>query len=67
LKGALEGVFADLTVSPTVGRSTSFEVTLVHAGKQTLLYSKLEKGQFPDDAKIIELVKEHAGHLKIRG
>lgn len=67
LKGVLDGLFIDLPVTPTVGRSSSFEVTLHHEGKVTVLYSKLEKGVFPDDANIIKLIKEHAKHIQFKG
>jgi len=67
LKGVLDSVFVGLNVTPTVGRRSSFEVSLSHSGKMILLYSKLEKGRFPDDSDVIQLIKEHAKHIQVKG
>ncbi|KAJ8249374.1 hypothetical protein GJAV_G00234090 [Gymnothorax javanicus] len=46
--------FPDADVSGSVGRTSSFEVTV----DKRLVYSKLQNGRFPDNAKVVEIVRQ---------
>lgn len=56
LKQDIEVAVPGAQVSGTVGRKSSFEVTL--NGK--VVFSKLKAGKFPENEEIVEMVKKEA-------
>lgn len=56
MAGAIEMMFSDVKVegNPKAPRPSAFEVS---SAKGTLFYSKLEKGAFPDNKKLLEEMK----------
>lgn len=60
LKQAIQRVYDSVEVNADVGRSSSFEVTLIIDGVKKLIFSKLETHTFPDSKTIIEHIKTDA-------
>lgn len=60
LKQAIQRAYPDVEVTADVGRSSSFEVTLVVGESSKLLFSKLESKTFPDSKNIVEAIKTEA-------
>jgi len=60
LKQSIERAYPDVEVSADVGRSSSFEVTLIINDAKKLIFSKLESKTFPDSKVIVDTIKKEA-------
>ncbi|XP_022110754.1 migration and invasion enhancer 1-like [Acanthaster planci] len=62
LKIDIQSADPEVAVDGSVGRRTSFEITL----NGQLLYSKLEVGRFPVHAEIVDAIMKYSGEGDIK-